>query len=77
MMEFHEKVIRVAFLASEADPLIKVGGLGDVAGSLPAELNLLPSDLLAGFKLDVRLFLPYHHQIQTKITPQRIDQFSV
>jgi starch synthase len=57
--------INVLFMASEADPFIKIGGLGDVAGSLPralrtvgASVNLLPADL------DVRLVLPFHPGIQ-------------
>lgn len=51
------KTINVLFLAAEADPFVKVGGLGDVAGSLPRALRALSNDDL---KLDVRLVLPYH-----------------
>ena len=51
------KTINVLFLAAEADPFVKVGGLGDVAGSLPRALRALSNE---GIKLDVRLVLPYH-----------------
>ncbi|MDO8755682.1 MAG: glycogen synthase [Anaerolineales bacterium] len=51
------KTINVLFLAAEADPFVKVGGLGDVAGSLPRALRALSND---DIKLDVRLVLPYH-----------------
>ena len=51
------KTINVLFLAAEAEPFIKVGGLGDVAGSLPRALRALSND---DIKLDVRLVLPYH-----------------
>lgn len=55
-----KKTIRVLFLASEADPFIKVGGLGDVAGSLPYALQSLGDDI------DVRLALPFHTSIRAE-----------
>lgn len=71
--------INVLFMAAEADPFIKIGGLGDVAGSLPralrtvgASVNLLPADL------DVRLVLPFHPGIHTDIYPLvQIAEFKV
>ena len=51
------KKLKVLFLASEADPFIKIGGLGDVAGSLPNAL------LDLGDEIDVRLIIPLHKQI--------------
>lgn len=53
-----EDPIKVLFLAAEADPLVKIGGLGDVAGSLPAALSALPESP------DVRLVLPLYPQIK-------------
>jgi len=50
--------IRVLFLSAEADPLVKIGGLGDVAGSLPAALGTLPESP------DVRLVLPLYPRIK-------------
>jgi starch synthase len=55
------KTINVLFLAAEADPFVKVGGLGDVAGSLPHALRALSSDNL---HLDVRIVIPYHPVIK-------------
>ena len=46
--------LKILFLAAEADPLVKIGGLGDVAGSLPAALGALPESP------DVRLVLPLY-----------------
>lgn len=57
------KTINVLFLAAEADPFVKVGGLGDVAGSLPRALRALSNDDL---KLDVRLVLPYHPVVKAE-----------
>src|SRR5690348_14331342 len=58
------KKLNILFLASEADPFIKVGGLGDVAGSLPLALRALP-----GAKLDVRLAIPFHSVIRIESFP--------
>lgn len=57
------KTIKVLFLAAEAEPFIKVGGLGDVAGSLPRALRALSNDELS---LDVRLVLPYHPAVKAE-----------
>jgi starch synthase len=50
--------IKILFLAAEADPFIKVGGLGDVAGSLPGALRALSP------QLDVRLCIPFHNDLK-------------
>lgn len=57
------KTINVLFLAAEADPFVKVGGLGDVAGSLPRALRALSTDDL---ELDVRLVIPYHPVVKVE-----------
>jgi len=70
--------LRILFLASEAAPLIKVGGLGDVAGSLPSALRMIPGHLLEGRSLDVRLVIPYHGEIARKLLdPQPVASFLV
>ncbi|HTX80152.1 MAG TPA: glycogen/starch synthase [Longilinea sp.] len=70
--------INVLFIASEADPLVKVGGLGDVAGSLPRALRALPSDQTGGYKLDVRLALPFYPTIDVeKWRPSLLAQFEI
>jgi starch synthase len=48
--------MKVLFLASEATPFVKSGGLADVAGALPVALKELG--------LDVSLILPYYRQIR-------------
>ena len=55
-----EKSMHVLFLASEADPFIRVGGLGDVAGSLPMAIRALQTSPQA----DIRLVIPFHSAIR-------------
>jgi starch synthase len=56
------QTINVLFLAAEAEPFVKVGGLGDVAGTLPLALRALSNDEI---KVDVRLALPHHSVIRS------------
>jgi len=67
------KTINVLFLAAEAEPFVKVGGLGDVAGSLPRALRALSND---DIKLDVRLVLPYHPAVKAE-TLKPLGMFSL
>jgi starch synthase len=55
------QTINILFLAAEAEPFVKVGGLGDVAGTLPRALRALSNDDL---KIDLRLVLPLHSVIR-------------
>jgi starch synthase len=71
-------VLQVLFLASEACPLIKVGGLADVAGSLPLALRALDPQVTGGYLLDVRLAIPFHGAIKVPpadVTP--VTNFNV
>ncbi len=61
---------RLLFVASEAYPLIKTGGLADVAGSLP--------EVLRQQGMDVRLLLPgYQHVLESIEPPREVAQFDV
>jgi len=50
--------LKILFIAAEAAPLVKIGGLGDVAGSLPAALSALPASPV------IRVVLPLYTQIK-------------
>lgn len=52
---------RLLFVASEVYPLIKTGGLADIAGSLP--------EVLRQQGVDVRLLLPAYRQVLDSIAP--------
>jgi len=61
---------KVLFVTSEIHPLIKTGGLADVAGSLPQALSELNCDL--------RILLPYYRETKKKLaTIKQIAKFSV
>jgi starch synthase len=65
--------MKILFIASEADPLVKVGGLGDVSGSLPRALLSLPTKLTKGEKLDIRLVIPYHATVRQKTSDAKLS----
>ncbi|MGZ6347426.1 MAG: glycogen synthase [Anaerolineales bacterium] len=58
--------MKILFLAAEAEPFVKIGGLADVAGSLPIALRALPAQTSAGGSLDVRLVLPFHQGVKVE-----------
>jgi len=57
-------VQKILFVASEAHPLVKTGGLGDVVGSLPAALKSL--------RADVRLLIPAYRDAMTRTEKVKI-----
>jgi starch synthase len=72
------ETLNILFLAAEATPFVKVGGLADVAGALPGVLRGLTPQQAGGVRLDVRLVLPFHRTVQPDITTlKRIAQFSI
>lgn len=53
--------MRILMVAAEAAPLVKIGGLGDVAGVLPKTIQALnPTGI------DMRVILPYHQVLHQK-----------
>lgn len=69
--------LNVLFIAAEAEPFIKIGGLGDVAGALPEAIQHI-AQKNNDPKVDIRLVIPYHYAIkQSQIPATYIGEFSV
>ena len=66
-----EPSFKVCFVISEAEPLIKVGGLGDVGGTLPGALTALPREMTDGRAVDVRVVIPFHDVLKQKQIPTK------
>ncbi len=71
--------MKVFFIASEADPYIKVGGLADVAGSLPRALKTLNGTGAPNRpQIDIRLAIPFHPQIRDQAySPRLVAEFPI
>lgn len=70
--------INVLFIAAEAEPFIKIGGLGDVAGSLPKAVLDFQKEHNFTPKFDIRLVLPLHSLIREKdFSLTKIGHFNV
>ncbi len=72
------RTLRILHAAAEAAPFVKVGGLGDVTGSLPVALRRLPRKARRGVDLDLRLALPFHAAIpRSAASAQPVASFAV
>jgi starch synthase len=56
--------LKVLFATSEAAPLVKTGGLGDVSGALPAALRAIG--------MDVRVLLPGYGQVIAQLAQHKV-----
>ena len=70
--------INVLFLAAEAEPFVKIGGLGDVAGALPDAIRHINLGKPDSTSVDIRLVLPYHFAIKQRgFKPELLGEFGV
>lgn len=62
--------MRVLFAATEISPFVKVGGLGDFAGSLPKALRSIG--------VDARIAIPGHAGVLARVpSPSRVARFAI
>lgn len=70
--------IHVLFLAAEAEPFVKIGGLADVAGSLPVSIQQISQSLGASDKVEIRMALPFHSAIKENgFLPKYLGKFHI
>ena len=62
-MDWQVEPLNILFISTEAEPFAKSGGLGDVIGSLPRELNKLGADA----RVMLPLFESIHHKYQSRM----------
>jgi starch synthase len=68
----------VLFLSAEAEPFVKVGGLGDVAGALPDAIHRLSNSFSESEKIDIRVVLPFHFAIKQRgFKPKFLGEFGI
>lgn len=78
MQSTPKQQINILFAAAEADPFVKVGGLADVAGTLPIKISEISKADPNLPKVDIRLVLPLHYSIKQKgLELQNMGTFSV
>ena len=59
--------LRILFITAEADPFVKIGGLGDYGGSLPKAISELVN--IGNRKVDIRVVIPFHAGIESVSPP--------
>lgn len=70
--------IHVLFLAAEAEPFVKIGGLADVAGALPVAIHHISQSSKDADKVEIRLVLPFHSAIKHNgFLPKYLGEFLV
>ena len=70
--------LNILFIAAEADPFVKVGGLGDVAGALPRAIRGFAQNKEHTENIDIRLVLPFYPLIKQRLQkPQLLGKLSV
>lgn len=61
-----QRSVKILFIAAEAAPLIKIGGLGDYIGSLPRALLDAGQNHNADISLDIRIAVPYSRMMDSR-----------
>ena len=71
------RILKVLFVSAEADPFVKIGGLGDYSGSLPpAIIKAGKTSLSCG--IDFRVAIPYHRSVNLSEFPiKKLWRFKV
>ncbi len=75
-MKNRQSSLNVLFISSEVDPLVKIGGLGDVAGSLPLALKQLTAIIENPVNLDIRIAIPYYGSLKKQpLEVKKVKEF--